>query len=262
MTACPIEHLYESAAELRRLLPALAAEIPERGSVADASPGGSPGKRTAAPIPWNEQAAMLFLEIHGDARRYESLLTLRLRGRAVYRGGSDELTIECLGRLPVLVAHGRDVGLDPLDLVDVERALLSWPRQARLLLGVAHPGDEPPTRVPGDARCPDCDRPLVLSPGWRSLEQDSVQALCTSCRDEDDHPLAWPVDRWVGHLRHDELVTAETARARYGLSASQVRVWKNRGRIHPHGQDSSGRQTFRLSDVLALLEARPGAQER
>lgn len=254
MSPHPIEHLYVAASELRDLLPALAAEIPEKAARVEAGTSSS-GKAPVAPTPWNEQAAMTFLTIHGDARRYESLLNLRLHGKAVYRGGSDDQTDECVARLPLLIAHGREVGLDRLDLVDVERDLFVWPRQVRVLLGTPRPGDEPPTPVPGGARCPFCERALVLSDGWRTLERDAVRALCTSCRDEDDpdRPLSWPVDQYVAHLVPDELVTAEEARRRFDLSSSLVRVWHARGRLHPYGRDDRGRPLFRVSDVVALL---------
>ncbi len=249
-----VEDLATAASEVRDLLPELVALIPAAATALD-SGAGSRGARVAAPIPWNDAAALAYFTIHGDARRYESLLTLRLYGRTQYRAGTDEETVAILERLPQLIRYGRDVGLSDMDLADVTRDLLAWPRQLRVLLGCTRPGDESTTPVPGRPSCPECGTTLVLSAGWRVLEQDSVQAMCRRCRGADGRLLSWPVTEWVGHLQHDELVSAEDARARYGVATSTVRSWKRRGRIHHYGEDERGRHLFRVRDVLALLDA-------
>lgn len=254
-----IEHLYDAAAELKPLLGELARMIPEQDTVLE-SQIGSHGQHLAPPIPWNAAAAMLFFEIHGDVRTFERLLTVRLWGKAVFRPATDEQTLECIGRLPVLIAHGREKGLDrELDLDDPSNALLRWPRQARLLLGAARTGDAPPTAVPGGARCPECGRTLHLAAGWRALAENTT-AQCPSCLDERGRPMSWPVSRWLGTLQRDELVTEADARARYGLT-SHIRVWKKRGRIHPYGEDERGVAMFRVSDITALLDAVASEQE-
>jgi hypothetical protein len=251
-TTVPIEDLYLAATELVDLLPELAALVPEPSArvESESAPGGS--KRVAAPAPWNDAAAMVFYEIHGDARRFESLLTLRLFGRAKFRPGSGPHTVDCIRRLPVLIDHGRAQHLDDMDLADVTSALLAWPRRVRVLLGQARPGDERATPVPGGAVCPYCGERLVLSSGWRALEANA-SAECRRCRDDDGHPMRWPVTELVS-LQHEELITAETARDRFGVSTSTVRSWKHRGRIHHYGEDEHGRHLYRLRDVLALHE--------
>ncbi|WP_163275346.1 hypothetical protein [Cellulomonas iranensis] len=248
-----VEDLAAAASEVRDLLPELVALIPAAETALD-SGTGSHGARVAAPIPWNDAAALAYFTIHGDARRYESLLTLRLYGRTQYRAGTDEETVAILERLPQLIRYGRDVGLPDLDLDDVTRDLLAWPRQLRVLLGCTRPGDESTTPVPGRPSCPECGTTLVLSAGWRVLEQDSVQAMCRRCRGEDGRLLSWPVTEWVGHLQHDELVTALDAVARYGVKHSTLRSWRSRNRLHQYGEDEQGRQMYRVRDILRLRD--------
>lgn len=255
----PLEDLQVAVDELLALLPELIALVPEAGAPLDAGTSAG-GKRVAAPIPWNDAAALTFFAIHGDARRYESLLSVRLYGRAQYRAGTNAETAAVLSRLPQLIRYGRDVGLPHLDLDDVTRDLLAWPRQVRILLGRPRAGDESTTPVPGRPSCPTCSRTLVLSAGWRVLEQESVQAMCPRCRDDDGRPLAWPVTEWVGHLQHDELVTVEDASARYGVRPSTLWSWKRRGRIHHYGEDERGRHLYRVRDVLAL-SGQPAADD-
>lgn len=247
------EDLHRSARELIDLLPDLVALVPEQATALESEPGVTGTKRLIAPAPWNPAAAMAFYEIHGDARRYESLLTLRLFGRAQYRGGSGRDTVECVRRLPLLIEHGRAQRLDDLDLVDVTAALLAWPKRVRVLLGQERPGDARPTPVPGGAVCPHCGRGLVLSSGWRALAEHA-SAECPSCRDDDGRPARWPVGDLVGLTEHEELLTAEEARVRFDLSTSVLRVWKHRGRIHPYGQNEAGRPLFRPRDIRALID--------
>ncbi|MGV3564170.1 MAG: hypothetical protein ACO1ON_12910 [Nocardioides sp.] len=253
MTTDP-EALYAAARELTTdLLPRLQDLIPATDTILE-SQIGSRRKAPAAPLPWNDAAAMLYFEIHGDARRFESLLTLRLFGTAKYRPGTDTHTHECINRLPVLIDHGHANALDPhLDLADPTNALLTWPKQIRLMLDEARPGEEPITRVPGDTRCPYCAAPLYLGAGWKALEENAL-AICRRCRDTDGRPLTWPVTERLGNLQHDELITEQTARHRYGLSTSTVRVWKHRGKIHPYGEDDHGRHLYRVSDIIATMK--------
>jgi hypothetical protein len=237
------------------LLPELVALVPEQAAALESEPGLSGTTRIAPPMPWNAAAALMFYEIHGDARRFESLLTIRLSRTAKFRGGSGRHTVECLQGLPLLVEHGRASGLPDLDLVDVTQALLTWPKRVRVLLGQERDGDARPTPVPGGACCPECSRDLVLSAGWRALEANA-SAECPSCRDDETgRPLRWPVTELVGLPQHEELLTAEDARHRFDLSTSVLRVWKHRGRIHPYGRNDAGRPLFRVSDIRALMTA-------
>lgn len=254
------EDLHRSARELIDLLPDLVALVPEQATALESEPGLTGTKRLVAPAPWNPAAAMAFYEIHGDARRYESLLTLRLFGRAQYRGGSGRDTVECVRRLPLLVEHGRAERLDDLDLVDVTAALVAWPKRVRVLLGQERPGDARPTPVPGGAVCPQCDRGLVLSSGWRALAEHA-SAECPSCRDDDGRPARWPVKDLLGQAEHEELLTVDEAHARLGVAPNTLYSWKRRGRIHPHGQDTRGKRTYRASDIRALLEANTDEQD-
>lgn len=149
-----IERLYTAARELTTtdLLPRLKTLIPGTSTTRESSIG-SHTKHLAAPTPWNDPAANLYFTIGGDARRYENLLTLRFFGHAKYRPATDRHTIECIARLPVLIAHGHAKHLDPdLDLADPTTALLGWPKQIRAMLDAALPGEEPWTKAPGGLR--------------------------------------------------------------------------------------------------------------
>ena len=249
------EQLYAAARELTTtdLLPRLKALIPEPGTVLE-STIGSHTKHQAAPLPWNDPAAMLYYEIHGNARRWESNLTLRLYHRATYRPGTDIHTREAISRLPVLLEHGRVQGLDDdLDLADPTRDLLAWPVRIRRIFDEARPGEEPTMHVPGDARCPYCGGPLTMGAGWKALEENAT-AVCRRCRDAHGHALSWPITERIGHLQRDELVTAVVAQQRYGVKQATFASWKRRGRIHPFGRDEQARDTYRVSDILALLD--------
>ena len=248
------EDLYAAARELTTgdLLPRLRALIPDEQTTLESSIG-SHTKHEAPPIPWNTPAAMLYFEIHADARRYESQLTIRLFHRAKYRPGTDIHTTEAINRLPVLIIHGRAQGLDHLNLDDPTTALLSWAPRIRRLLGEPLEGEEPTMHVPGDARCPYCGNPLILGDGWKALEHNAT-AICRRCLDAHGKPLSWPITERIGHLQSGEQVTAPTAQQRYGIPQSTFATWKERGRIHPYGVDENQRPTYRVSDILTVLD--------
>ena len=248
------EELYAAARELTTtdLLPRLKALIPDQRTILESNIG-SHTKHRYAPIPWNTPAAMLYYEIHADARRYESLLTIRLFQTAKYRGGSDTQVAEAINRLPVLIAHGHAKGLTRLDLDDPTTALLGWPRRIRRILDDTKPGEEPTMRVPGDTRCPYCADPLILGEGWKTLEQNAT-AICRRCLDAHGHALTWPITERIGKLQHDDLITITTATQRYSVKAARIWKWKQRGRIHPYGEDTTGTALYRVSDILRLAE--------
>ncbi len=201
-TAETIEKLYTAARELTTtdLLPRLKALIAETSSP-NTNDTHRFKKQPSSPAPWNDHAANLYYAIHGDARRYETLLNIRLFGRAKFRPGSDRHTTQAINRLPVLIAHGHEKGLDPeLDLADPTNALLSWPKQIRAILDAALPGEEPWTTAPGDLRCPYCDHQLYLEPGW-STNPDTADVVCRHCRDNQGKHLRWAPTTWVAVLQ-------------------------------------------------------------
>lgn len=269
---CPTdEELYAAARELTTtsLLPKLKALIPADTTPLESTLGAHT-KHIAAPTPWNDPAAMLYYEIHADARRYESQLSIRLFQRAKYRPGDDANLTEAINRLPVLIAHGRAKGLDPvLDLADPTNALLSWAPRIRILLDEALPGEIPPAKAPGGLRCPHCHRPLYLNPGWQYATADTTQVHCRHCRDDAGRRLTWPAGPWLARLQSSDpkgrdaadpldpehTMTARDAVHYFGLSADQVYVWKHRGRIAPVGTDRDGRDLYRNADLAALVSA-------
>lgn len=88
--------------------------------------GTAPGSRT----PWNHTAANMFFDIHAEIRRLESLLTLTLNFRAVYRAGSDAATRAIFENLPVLLhaLHTKDPDSTVLD--EALRSLNSLAKRA------------------------------------------------------------------------------------------------------------------------------------
>jgi hypothetical protein len=248
-----IEQLYTAARELTTdLLPRLQVVIPEAGTPLESSIG-SQKKHTAAPIPWNDTAAMLYYEIHGDSRRYESLLTLRLYGNAKYRPGTDEHTTECINRLPIHVAYGLDKGHAIDDLNTVARALTSWPRQIRALLDEARPDEQQWAKAPGGLCCPHCSRRLVVPPGWDKAAT-MPDLMCRHCRDDHGASLRWAPDTWIGTLQDnpDELTEAQ-AIDELGIGSSTLRSWVHRGQLTPAGR-REGRRTYNRADIQTLME--------
>ena len=183
------------------------------------------------------------------------MLTLLLFHRAAYRPGSIEQTVDSLSRLPVLLEHAHAQGLDPdADMLDeIERALLRWPGQVRMLLDEARSGDEGPTLVPGGAKCPTCGSRLRMSPGWDLPGAASnARAHCPLCRDDDGELRSWPAEEWLPKER-DDLVTADEAAGRFGIARDTVYQWRRRGRIKPRGVDDYGSWLFRADDITARL---------
>jgi hypothetical protein len=263
-----IEALYAAARELTNdLLPRLAALIPDKPTVTE-SQIGSHGKALSAPLPWNDRAAMLYYEIHGDVRRYESLLTLRLFGKARFRPGTDAHTDECIGRLPVLIAHGIEKNLDELDLVDVVSALKGWPKQIRSVLDEAKPGEEPWANAPGGLTCPDCAKPLKVIPGGTDIA--GIHLTCRRCTTSEGErrtltPAQWlPMLNEQGDINPDELVTPiRLKRLLPHLRRNTVDVWAHRATEAPHllpfpahGLNKNGLPLFRVRDVQDYLTER------
>lgn len=248
------ETTYTAARELRDLLPAVQALIPHASNQVTESDTTSARAASVFRIPWHTPAAHTFYDIHAQTRRYENALTLLLFHHAKYRPGDDANTYDAISRLPVLIAHALDAGHDQhTDVTDIDRLLTTtWPRACRLVLDQPRPDDQPWTKAPGDIRCPYCQEPLQLAPGWQAL-QENTDVICRRCRDDNGHPYTWPITERIGQLQADELVTERTARHRWRLG-SRLRVWHHRGRIHPYGRDDQGAKLYRVSDVLELLE--------
>lgn len=261
-----IEELYAIAREVTtELLPRLAALIPDKPTVLE-SQIGSHGKALAPPMPWNDTAAMLYYEIHGDARRYESLLTIRLFGKAKFRPGTDAHTTECVNRLPVLIAHGVDKNLDHLDLVDVTGALKGWPKQIRAILDEAQPGEEPWANAPGGLTCPHCTKPLKVIPGGTELSE--INLTCRRCKTDEGEAHTWEPTKWLPMLNEqgealdpDEIVTPIRLKRLFPhVRRNTIDVWAYRAVEAPHlapiparGLNKNGLPLFRVGDVADHL---------
>lgn len=246
-----VEALYTAARELTTdLLPRLQLTIGEKGTILESSLG-SHAKHIAAPIPWNEPAALLYLEIHGDTRRYENLLTLRLFQHAKYRPGTDEHTTESISRLPVLIAHGREKGLSGMDLDDVTKALTTWPIRIRAQLDEPREDELRWAKAPGGLVCPYCDKALEVPPGWDKAST-APDLLCRRCSDADGHHRRYAPDLWLGLLQDDpDQLTQEQAIAQYAIVASTFRSWLTRGRI-THTGTRNGRRIYARTDIDTL----------
>lgn len=88
-------------------------------------------------------------------------------------------------------------------------------------------------------------------------EAGDLAATCTSCGKV--FPLAERRKWLLGEAEDMLLPATELARAIDGLGADvtphMIRVWKDRGRLVPHGSTSTGRPLYRVGDVMDLVNA-------
>lgn len=251
MKATP-EELYATARDLTiDLYPRLHDLVPATTNQVSESQIGKTKGTTKFVIPWNGPAADLHLDIHAACRRHESALTLLLWGKATFRGGPDEITLEVINRLPVLIDHAVVAGHDTPEVDASARDLISWAVRIRAMLDEARDGEAPWVKAPGGLVCPHCETRLELPPTWHRLANPDL--VCRTCTDENGRHLTWPAADHLTHAHPDDLITEQTARERFALSTSRLRVWKHRGKIHPYGEDNHGRKLYRTADIAALL---------
>lgn len=170
-------------------------------------PGGHAlSKRAVFPAPWNTPAGNLFTTIGQAARDHEQNLTLLLFGGARFRGTSDQNTYAAIDRLPDLIraAVRLDLG-DHQYVKSAVAALIRWPAELRRFLDEdPYPDDPKPwTKAPGDLRCPHCQRPLWLRPGWQHSAK-SARVWCQRCTDAEGRLLSWEPSVWIGVLQHSD----------------------------------------------------------
>lgn len=257
MKATP-EELYATARDLTTdLYPRLHDLVPATTNQVSESQIGKTKGTTKFVIPWNGPAADLHLDIHAACRRHESALTLLLWGKATFRGGPDEITLEVINRLPVLLDHAAAAGHDTPEVDAIARDLISWAVRIRAMLDEARDGEAPWVKAPGGLTCPHCGARLELPPTWHRLANPDL--VCRTCTDEHGKHLTWPASDHLDHAHPDDLITEQTARERFALSTSVLRVWKHRGKIHPYGEDDHGRKLYRTADITALVENRAKA---
>jgi len=250
------DHLY---ARLRIL-------IPQQTTILE-SHIGSRTRYSAAPIPWNTPAAMLYLDIHAAAREHETNLTLLLWNRAKYRGPGDNLTAQAIERLPVLINAAITAGQGTRTIVtEAVHDLTTWPTLIRRLLDEARSNETPWTKAPGNLRCTTCGHTLYLAPGWQ-YDAEHADVICRTCRDTDGQHPRWTPSLWLGRLQAqtdtedldsrdpEHTITARDAVHIWGLSADQVYVWKHRGTIVTVGTDRDGHDLYRNGDLAALANA-------
>ena len=254
------DHLY---ARLRDL-------IPQQTTILE-SKIGSHTRYSAAPIPWNTPAAMLYLDIHAAAREHETNLTLLLWEKATYRGPADALTTQAITRLPTLIRAAHDADHSHRTIVtEATHDLTTWPVLIRRILDESRTGENPWTKAPGNLHCPD-GHTLYLAPGWQ-YDVEHADAICRHCNTPDGQHPRWNASAWLGKLQAqtdtqtdataeklrdpDRAVTATQAATIWGLSTDQVYVWEHRGRITPTGTDSDGRKTYLNAHITQLLVGR------
>jgi len=203
------DELDDHAADLAALLPRIQAWIPETGTTGNRDEHGRHPKAPAAPAPWNDAAAALYLDIHAGIRAHERDLAYTALGvTRPARGGSDEQTLAALRRLPALIilAATRKPPAAKTAAARAARDLTAWPKACRRFLDEARPGEEPWTRAPGGLACPYCQRPLELAPGW---DREPAPVLhCRTCPADPDEPTGprckWEADAWLGALARSE----------------------------------------------------------
>lgn len=184
-------------------------------------------KISASPAPWNDAAAGLYHEIHDGSRNIEAGLRMLLGYTRRSRGGSDAETVDVLDALPDLIAtalaqhpdhepvitHGRRRTVSPRRAA---RDVTSWPRRCRALLDQARPTEEPWQKAPGGLRCPYCDRPLRLAPGWDT--EGAPPIWCRHC------PKAPPTGDGSPHVEFDFHTWMLTLSAVPAATASNLRL--------------------------------------
>lgn len=245
-----IETLYRCARETNELLPRVRALIPETATTPPSSTGGQRGRRSAAPTPWNDTFALLAYSIADDARRHEAALTLRLSFTAKFRAGTDDITHEVIGRLPVLLDHAREKLPDDDGVEDIARDLTRWPRECRRVLDELREDEQPWTTAPGDLRCPFCDGRLELAPGW-SHSPETADVICRSCHDEQGRWRRWAPSIWTGLVvtEAEQYMSVEEAAHMLGISPNAVAARAYRGEWRRVG---NGRNTrYDATDVRA-----------
>ena len=252
MKATP-EELYATARDLTTdLYPRLHDLVPATTNQVSESQIGKTKGTTKFVIPWNGPAADLHLDIHAACRRHESALTLMLWGTAQFRGGADHITLEVINRLPILLDHADHDGHTGPEVDAIARDILSWAVRIRAMLDEARADEAPWVKAPDNLGCPHCDNRLELPPRWHDIANPDL--VCRTCTDEHGKFLTWPAAEFLTAAHPDDLVTEQTARERFTLSTSRLRVWKHRGKIHPYGEDDHGRKLYRATDIAALLD--------
>ena len=246
------DHLYR---RLRTL-------IPQQTTILE-SHIGSRTRYSAAPIPWNTPAAMLYLDIHAAAREHETNLTLLLWNRAKYRGPGDNLTAQAIERLPNLINAAITAGQGTRTIVtEAAHDLTAWPTLIRRLLDEARSSETPWTKAPGNLRCTGCGHALYLAPGWQ-YDAEHADVICRTCRDTDGQHLRWKPSLWLGRLQAtttedpDELITIERAKTENpDARRNTLAVWAWRAvnvpasaPFTPQGTTARGVPLFRRGDI-------------
>lgn len=271
-TPADVETAIKDLVGRDRLYQRLRDLITEQGTTLE-STIGSHTKHLAPPIPWNEPAALLYMDIHAGAREHEANLTLMLFARAVFRGPADTLTVTILERLAVLLAAAHDAGRWDHHVVQNAAAQVTrWPVLVRRLLDESRPSEIPWTRAPGGLRCPHCASVLQLPPGWQ-YAGDRAEVVCRNpeCRDDDGHRRQWAADAWLGRLNDeteppdpDELITMERAKQENPhIRRNTFAVWKWRAvnvpasaPVQVQAHTPGGEPLFRRGDVDTALQSR------
>lgn len=154
-------------------------------------------KISASPAPWNDEAAMLVLEVEAGARDHEQKLARIGYAGFVHRGVTTAGSTLALHHLPDLIMLVRSKCPERMAPGHAEADLRAWGRRSRILLDQARSGDQPWTRAPGGITCIYCNRPLWLEPGWMQHQTPSV--FCRVCRDPQTGKLMdWPNLTWLG----------------------------------------------------------------
>ncbi|GII98375.1 hypothetical protein CLV28_0698 [Sediminihabitans luteus] len=257
------EQLYTAARETLTLLPRTQALITHTTNQVDESQ--IKRTKTVHRIPWNNDAATLYFDIHAAVRRHEAALTLLLFGHARYRGGDDQNTLDAVSRLPVLLDRAHTAGHQHHDTVTTATTdLTAWPRQLRALLDEPRDGETPWTKAPGNLVCPHCEQRLHLAPGWRD-RPDHADLVCRTpdCADEHGHQPRWAPSAWVGLVQPDPApappgVTLTAYATMHNMRRNTLDVWAHRG-LEPVGHDPAG---VALYDVNHLDQRRAASTGR
>lgn len=182
----PVDDLQASIVDIITLLGPLAALIPEKPNARSKR-----GKARGAFVPWNGQAAGVWMEIHAGSREHELNLAVLIGLPPRRRGDSDQNTIHALEHIPVLAGQAPDLNAWQVSFAvrDSDR----WLRHTRETLGLADPIHRLPKAPKHDAPlCPYCTLDTLR---WRRIASrwEHVKVWCSNptCRDgEGRRPVA------------------------------------------------------------------------
>lgn len=163
--------------------------------------GAGGGKKiSASPAPWNDQAAGWIFDVHAGTREHQTNMAWLTYGHVIRQASSaDTITHKVIRLLPDMIDLCWSRYGNHRYALDAERDLHAWGRRGRQILDEVRPQEEPWTKAPAGIRCPYCQRPLRLKPGW----QHEAEPLFW-CMNHVHEPMSWAANERLAALQEVE----------------------------------------------------------